>query len=287
MPAPWVSLLICVECCFLKADEDGNKLELFGRRTLFLLGIAATLAFVVRFQVKEIPLMPDLDELAKHAGTSYDNTMVFKAILLGAIAAVAAISYAIIQGVTKAVFTKIGSALQNRCGQTTRIIAMCSLAGLLTGVLGYIVPLSLASGKESMMPTMMHSSELVKFAHGVELSTVALLWIAVAKTASFSIASAGGMVGGPFFPILYIGVVVGEMCARIPITWCAHPAAFTVPVVMVAVPSAVFPIPFTMVSMPLSYFHLGPRWCVPILAGIITSYTLVVGTGLVKALAKK
>merc|ERR1712048_205964 len=165
-------------------------------------------------------------------------------------------------------------------------IGLCSLAGLITGLLGYLVPLSLSSGKESMIPTIYHSG-FVADSIDEQLSTALLFLIAIAKLASYSAAAAGGMVGGPFFPILYIGVVVGELCARIPgIAWSVHPSTLTVPVVMVALPSAVFPIPFTMVAIPLSYFDLGPLWCVPILAGIITSYTLIVGTGLVRKLPK-
>lgn len=275
-PAPWLALLIVVECSLLKVDAEGTMLSMFGRRTLFLLGITATSAFMVRYAVKEIPNLPDFAHAARQAGETYDNLMPIKAVLLGVIASFAALFFLITGALFKSVFTRIGLALERCCGKPARIIGLCSLAGLLTGVLGYLVPLSLTSGKESMFPTLLHSKEL---------SIPALLWIALAKTASHSVAAAGGMVGGPFFPILYIGVVVGEICARIPINWGVIPSALTVPVFMVALPSAVFPVPFTMVALPLSYFHLGPLWCVNILAGILTSYTLLIGTGLVKKLA--
>lgn len=284
LPAPWVSLLICFECSFLKVDDEGKKLSVFGRRSLFLLGITATVAFMVRYAVKAIPPLPDLAHKAKVAGEVYDNLMPFKGALLGILAACAALVYAIIGALFKAVFGKLGRVLEGCCGTSGRIICLCSLAGLTTGVLGYLVPLSLASGKEGMMPVMVHSGQSPVLGNG-ELVTTDLLWIAVAKTASYSAAAAGGMVGGPFFPVLFVGVVVGEMCARIPLHWSVYPAVLTVPVAMVAMPSAVFPLPFTLVAMPLSYFHLGPLWCVPILSGIIAAYTLIVGTGLVRKLA--
>mmetsp|Transcript_9050 Transcript_9050/g.23471 ORF Transcript_9050/g.23471 Transcript_9050/m.23471 type:complete len:509 (-) Transcript_9050:179-1705(-) len=286
MPAPWVALLICVECAMLKADDEGKKLKLFGHKTLFMLGIVATLAWTVRYAVKEIPLMPDLALMAKTSGVEYDNWMPFKAILLGAIGAASALVYFIIGALCKVLMTKIGKQLERAGGKPARIIGLASIAGLMTGVLGYLVPMSLASGKEALIPTVFHASNIGQMLPGAkELTAVSLLWIALAKTVSYSFAAAGGMVGGPFFPILYIGVVLGEMCARIPIDWGVLPAALTVPAVMVAVPGAVFPIPFTLVAMPLSYFHLGPRWCVPILAAVITSYTLVVGAGVAQKLA--
>merc|ERR1711988_1542521 len=118
---------------------------------------------------------------------------------------------------------------------------------------------SLTSGKEAMFPTIKHAGFLATD-KATRLSSAGLLWIVLAKTVSYSAAAAGGLVGGPFFPILYIGVAVGELCARMPINWSVTPPTFTVPVTMVAVPSAVFPTPFTMVAIPLSYFHLGPLW---------------------------
>lgn len=286
MPAPWVGLLICVECSLLKADADGLQLKIWGRRTMFLLGIVATLAFTTTYSLKPVQVAPDFSALGRAAGEHYENSMPFKAILIGAIAAFAALIFFIIQAIFKKIFVKLAACVETRCGKSVRIIAMCSLTGLLTGLLGYLVPLSLASGKESMFPTIIYASGLPHpGGDAKEFATSALVWTALAKAASFSAASAGGMVGGPFFPILYYGVVVGELIARIPIDWSVYPAALAVPCAMVAVPSAAFPVPFTFVAIPLCFFHLGPLWCVPILASILTAYTLVVGSGLVKKLA--
>ncbi|CAE8588702.1 unnamed protein product [Polarella glacialis] len=271
MPAPWVALMICMECAFAKRDEDGKEMIIWGRRTLFLLGFTASWAFVVRYAVEPIPELPlsgsKFDE-------RYDNWMPVKAILLGAIAAFSALVYFVITAVIKVAFAKIGRVIEARLGVSARIIALCSLAGLITGVLGYCVPLSLTDGKAAMAPTALHAPGL---------SSVNLLCIALAKTACFGAAAAGGLVGGPFFPVLYIGMVVGELVSRI--QGLGFFPAFTVPVVMVAMPGAVFPIPFTMVAFPLSMLKLGPLWCVPVLVGVLTSYTLLVGTGFVRKLA--
>jgi H+/Cl- antiporter ClcA len=286
MPSPWVALLICVECSMLKDDADGKQLKLFGRRTLFILGYVAIVAWSVRYAVKEIPLLPDLAGDLRRNGDKYSNDMLPKAALLGVIGAMAALVYAIIGAIVKKVFDKIGARIERCLGSSARIMSMCSLAGLLTGVLGYLCPMSLASGKEAMFPMILSRLGTSPLFPTPEGSAWSLLWIVVAKTLSFSVASAGGMVGGPFFPVLFIGVVIGQLCAMIPIHWSVHPTALTVPVVMVSMPSSVFPIPFTLVAIPLSYFHLGTNGCVPILVSIVTSYTLVVGSGLIKALAR-
>jgi len=243
-------------------------------------------AFGVRYGVKAIRELPDLAGDLRRSGDHYKNDDLPKAALLGAIGAVAALVYAIIGAVVKGAFVKIGTLLERSLGKQARVFSLCSLAGLLTGVLGYLCPMSLTSGKEAMFPQILSrlgTSPLFPTPVG---SAWSLLWIVVAKTLSFSVAAAGGMVGGPFFPVLFIGVVVGQMCALIPIEWSLHPTAITVPCAMVAMPSSVFPIPFTLVAIPLSYFHLGTMGCVPILVSIVTSYTLVVGSGLLKALAR-
>jgi len=204
----------------------------------------------------------------------YDNLMPLKAVFLGAVAAFGTLVYAIIGAVTKVLFTKMGKALDQKVGKQVRIIALASLAGLITGVLGYLVPLSLTDGKAGMAPTAKHAPTL---------SSGNLLAIAISKTVSFSVAAHGGLVGGPFFPVLYIGMVVGELVSRIP--GVGFFPNFCAPVVMVSMPAAVFPVPFTMVAFPVSFLKLGPLWCVPIFVGVITSYTLMVGTGFIKKMA--
>jgi len=277
----------------LKDGVEGKQLKLFGRRTLFILGYVAIVAFAVRYAVEPIPQLPDLAGLLRASGDTYSNSMLPKAAILGVIGAMAALVYAIIGAIVKKVFVKIGARIERCLGTQARIMSLCSLAGLLTGVLGYLCPMSLASGKEALIPMIFSRlpSDDPSFPNHLfptppDQSGWSLLWIVVAKTLSFSVASAGGMVGGPFFPVLFIGVVIGQLCALIPIDWSVHPTAITVPVVMVSMPSSVFPIPFTLVAIPLSYFHLGTDGCVPILVGIVTSYTLVVGSGLIKALAR-
>eukprot|EP00930_Biecheleria_cincta_P084833 TRINITY_DN74268_c0_g1_i1.p1 TRINITY_DN74268_c0_g1~~TRINITY_DN74268_c0_g1_i1.p1 ORF type:complete len:512 (+),score=64.36 TRINITY_DN74268_c0_g1_i1:60-1595(+) len=279
MPAPWVSLLICMECSIRKTDTEGTIMSIFGRRTLFLLGITATLAFVARYAMDPIP-PSKLD--GSILDRKYDNLMPLKAVLLGAIGAATALGIFVIGALVKAPFELIGRRVENCFGEKCRIICLCSLAGLVTGVLGYLVPFSLTDGKTEIEPTLMHALPAL---HQAPLTSANLFLIALTKTVSYGAANAGGLVGGPFFPVLYIGVVVGVLAARIP-GFDLFPA-FTIPVVMVSVPAAIFPIPFTMVAMPISMFNLGPLWCVPILVGIITSYTLLVGSGLVKKLAAK
>merc|ERR1719277_1957534 len=112
MPSPWTGLLICVECSLLKADEDGLKLNVFGRRTLFLLGIVATFAFQARYAVKEIPAMPDISFAVQKMGEEYDNLMPFKAMLLRLFAAIAAILFFVVQAIFKRIFMRLKACIE-------------------------------------------------------------------------------------------------------------------------------------------------------------------------------
>jgi len=266
MPAPWVAMLMGMECSFLKNDTDGLELRIFGRRTFFLLGVTATVAYVVRYAVKQIPATVIPGMILDQA---YENDMLWKAVMLGAIGAISALLYFGIIGITKTLFGRIASRVERRLGAKARIVIMCSLAGLLTGIFGYAVPLSLTDGKTQIQPTISHAPDL---------STKNLVAIAFTKAASYGFAAAGGMVGGPFFPITAIGVVVGELAARI--GFLHVQPSLAVPIMLVSMQGAAFPIPLTLVALSLSLFNISTKWAVCLFVGLITSYTLVVGSGL-------
>mmetsp|Transcript_10236 Transcript_10236/g.31560 ORF Transcript_10236/g.31560 Transcript_10236/m.31560 type:complete len:456 (+) Transcript_10236:956-2323(+) len=278
LPAPWVALLIVLELSSRKADEAGTTMVSMGRRTLFLLGFAASMAYAVRYRIEPIenPPLPGI-VLEK----DYDNSMPLKALCLGLGASVVALVYFAVAGICKRLFGCLSTAIERRAGFRVRVVILASLAGLLTGLVGFCVPLALTDGASQIMPT-------INSCRAGHLSTWDLVVVALAKCFAYWIASSGGLVGGIFFPLIYVGLVVGEIASKIPgLSVDYGPAAFTVPVLLASLPSAIVPAPFTMVAFPLSMFNLGPKWCVPVFIGVLTSYTSLVGTGLLRRLLLK
>ncbi|CAE8723574.1 unnamed protein product, partial [Polarella glacialis] len=277
VPAPWIAVLLCWEIAAQKGDEEGSEMRLFGRRKLTLLGWAATLAFVMRYHIRPMKPVPLYGSLMDKA---YDNTMPFKALGLGLAAGVMIIVYFIIAGISKALFQRLGKVLTRRCGKPGRIIGLASCAGLLTGLLGWAVPLCLMDGQAAMAST-------VKHVQSGDLLLEDLVFVALAKCAAYWVAASGGLVGGILFPLMYLGLVFGEIMAHFPGFQHFNQlpgAAFTVPVLMSSLPASIIPVPFTMVALPVTLFGLGPLWCVPLFVAVLASYSVVVGSGLLRRL---
>lgn len=283
LPAPWVALLLCAELTLRKRDEDGKEQIMLGRRTLILLGLTATVAYCVRYQVEEIPVMPLPGSVLDQ---TYSNTLPLWAIPLGVVAGVTVLLYFVVAAVWKALFRVLGHQMERLVGPRFRTIGLASLAGLLTGLLGVLVPLSLLDGSAAIRPTLVQT-------RAGQIDTLHLAAIVVAKCSAYWIASSGGLVGGIFFPLLYIGLAVGEIMGTLPglkdvvQPWSNRGGALTIPLLMAGVPGAIVPMPLTLVALPLSLFNLGPLWCVPLFACVLTSYTLIVGSGLLRKLLER
>jgi H+/Cl- antiporter ClcA len=79
------------------------------------------------------------------------------------------------------------------------------------------------------------------------------------------------------FPMLFIGGAAGmALHTIIP----GIPAGFAVPAAMAAVPGAAVAIPFSLIAIVAFAVTLGPANVAPIGIAVLTSYLLVVGTGL-------
>lgn len=283
MPAPWVGLLLVVELSNRKHDPHGKEKITIGNRTVCLLGLVASLAWAVKNMIDPAQTPPLPGGLLDVA---YSNWMPLKAIGLGFISVVVVLIYFVIAGVCKRSFLALSRVIQRRVGERFRIIFMCSLAGLLTGCLGVLVPLSLTDGATQIMPTLKSQMPRSNFPNGM-LTASDLIAVAFAKCFAYWIAASGGFVGGIFFPLLYIGVVAGELMKHVPGFDTSAGALFTVPVMMASIPASILPMPFTLVALPLSTFNLGPKWCVPIFIATLTSYSLLVGTGLMRRILER
>ncbi|CAE7250365.1 unnamed protein product, partial [Symbiodinium sp. KB8] len=90
---------------------------------------------------------------------------------------------------------------------------------------------------------------------------------AVAKCVAHWACAHGGLVGGNFFPLLYYGLTLGEVCAKV----FNISRAVAVPVMLGAVPGALLPAPLTALSFPVGLFVTGPVQTVPILVAIVTA----------------
>jgi H+/Cl- antiporter ClcA len=104
-----------------------------------------------------------------------------------------------------------------------------------------------------------------------------LIATTLAKMFSFAASLATGFIGGTVFPMLFIGGTAGmALHAIIP----GIPAGLAVPAAMAAVPGAAIAIPFSLIAIVAFAVTVSPAEIAPIAIAVLTSYLLVVGTGL-------
>eukprot|EP00439_Symbiodinium_sp_Y106_P063472 s3534_g9.t2 len=274
LPAPFVAMILVAEIASAGTERHASEDEFMtGRRlprkVLAFLVPAATASFVMRWAIVATPLTNH-----PYYAKPYDNLSVFLGLGLGLLAAAAALIFVLIGAIIKVIFGLIGSPLERRLGKRARQLVLASLAGLITGVATFMYPLAISSGKSAMEPTM-------KFA--LFLTTADLLGAAVAKCVAYWACAHGGLVGGIFFPLLYYGLTLGEVCAKV----FNISRAVAVPVMLGAVPGALLPAPLTALSFPVGLFVTGPVQTVPILVAIVTASMLLVGSGFLEKLMVK
>jgi H+/Cl- antiporter ClcA len=170
---------------------------------------------------------------------------------------------AVIFGLLLRTFKRLALPLANRP------LLRSTLAGLLLGLLGLILPLTLFLGTDGLVTVTTQSAQL-----GVALLSV----IVLAKMAALAGALAGGFIGGPIFPLLFVGGTAGVV---INLLIPGIPQALSVSCMMAAVPGAVLPIPLTLSVIVLLITGVPPTEVIPVVVAALASYFITNGLGLI------
>jgi H+/Cl- antiporter ClcA len=216
--------------------------------------VASTLGFAVLYPVIGHTF------LGLYQLRAYDVKVwhMFVAVGVGVLCAVVAV----LTGVTMKLFARLAERAE------ANPVALAAAGGLVIGLLAYLVPLTLFSGSANLEVIVDQGPAL-----GVGLLIAAVL----AKMITFAVSLSTGFIGGTVFPMLFIGGAVGmALHTIIP----GIPAGLAVPAAMAAVPGAAVAIPFSLIAIVAFADTIGPADVAPIGIAVLTSYLLVVGTGL-------
>ena len=216
--------------------------------------VASTLGFAVLYPVIGHTF------LGLYQLRAYDLKVwhMFVAVGVGVLCAVVAV----LTGVTMKLFARLAERAE------ANPVALAAAGGLVIGVLAYLVPLTLFSGSANLEVIVDQGPAL-----GVGLLIAAVL----AKMITFAVSLSTGFIGGTVFPMLFIGGAAGmALHTIIP----GIPAGLAVPAAMAAVPGAAVAIPFSLIAIVAFAVTLSPANVAPIGIAVLTSYLLVVGTGL-------
>jgi chloride channel protein, CIC family len=216
--------------------------------------VASTLGFAVLYPVIGHTF------LGLYQLRAYDLKVwhMFVAVGVGVMCAVVAV----LTGVTMKLFARLAKRAE------PNPVALAAAGGLVIGLLAYLVPLTLFSGSANLEVIVDQGPAL-----GVGLLIAAVL----AKMITLGVSLSTGFIGGTVFPMLFIGGAAGmALHTIVP----GIPAGLAVPAAMAAVPGAAVAIPFSLIAIVAFAVTLGPANVAPIGIAVLTSYLLVVGTGL-------
>ena len=142
-------------------------------------------------------------------------------------------------------------------------IAKSTLGGVVFGIVGVALPLTMFSGSDQLTTVLTDAGNL-----GVGL----LAAILIAKMLTFAVSQGSGFIGGPIFPSLFIGGTAGVLVHQV-IPGVPLGLAFTC--LLAAVPGAFAPVPFSMVLMAAFLTQVGALQTAPILIAVVTAYLTV------------
>jgi H+/Cl- antiporter ClcA len=139
-----------------------------------------------------------------------------------------------------------------------------AVGGLIFGVIGFALPLTNFTGSEQLATVLENAASL---------GSGLLLAILAGKILAFAASSASGFIGGPIFPIIFLGgtsgVLIHEIIPDIPLG-----LAFTC--MLAAVPGAAVAAPLSMVLLAALLTQIGAIQTAPILIAVGTAYITIV-----------
>ena len=151
-------------------------------------------------------------------------------------------------------------------------IARCTLAGLALGLLAMVLPLTLFLGTEGLAEVAADPAAL-----GTGLIVASVIAKIVATTGALSF----GFVGGPIFPLLFVG---GGMGAVIHLAVDDVPLALAITAMMAAVPSSVISAPLSIATLTILIAGVAPNEATAVFTAALVG--LVVGRLIENALPK-
>jgi H+/Cl- antiporter ClcA len=149
-----------------------------------------------------------------------------------------------------------------------------TLAGLLLGTLGFALPLTLFLGSDGLVFVTENAAEL-----GIGL----LLVYVFAKILATAGAISTGFIGGPIFPLFFVGGTLGTV---VTLLFPDIPIALAVGCLMVAVTAGILPIPISLGVYVILIVGLPIIEAIPVLIAALTSFLVIKGFGLLSP-AKK
>ena len=150
-----------------------------------------------------------------------------------------------------------------------------TLGGIAFGLVAVAFPLTLFTGSDQLTTVIDDRAAL-----GAGLLTA----VVFAKILTFAIGMSTGFIGGPFFPMLFIGGTAG-IAAHLLVP--GLPVGLALTCLFAALPGAVVAAPFTLVLLAALTTQVGALQTAPIGIAVLTAYIVVSGSGILLEMARR
>jgi len=144
-------------------------------------------------------------------------------------------------------------------------IIRSTLGGFLLGLLAVALPTTIGLGTTSMS---------VVYHQAAAIGVILLVVIALAKLLALSGALNFGFIGGPIFPLLFVGSCLGD---AINLIFPQLPPGLALGCMIVAVPAAMVPIPIALALIGLIIIGVNPIDALPILVSALVAFAITHG----------
>jgi H+/Cl- antiporter ClcA len=144
-------------------------------------------------------------------------------------------------------------------------IAKSTLGGVVFGLVGVALPLTMFSGSDQLKTVLTDAGTL-----GLGL----LIAILIAKMLTFAVSQGSGFVGGPIFPSLFVGGTAGVLVHQV---FPGVPLGLAFSCLLAAVPGSVAPASLSMVLLAAFLTQVGALQTAPILIAVITAFLTTEG----------
>ena len=253
LAAPYVATMLVLEIARPKGERVTNAL-VSGL-------IASSVSFAVFFPIAGATFL-GIYTLPSY---TFEDRQLLEAVPLGLLAG----SLALVTAVAIAGATKLLAPLAHRT------VLLASLGGIFFGLVGVALPLTLFTGSAQLTTVI---------ADGTTLGAGLLVAVVFAKIVVFAICEASGFIGGPFFPMLFIGgtagVAVHDLIPGLPV-------ALTFTTLFAALPGSLVAAPFSLILLAALTTQIGTLQIAPVAIAVLVAYLAVTGSGALTALARR
>lgn len=221
------------------------------RRAFYGILVASSVSFGVYFAIAGTVFL-GVFQVPQYA---YEDWHLLAGVALGVLSAIIVVFAFAIGNVLRRVFD----------GGSIPDIAKPVFGGLIFGFVGFALPLTNFTGSAQLNTVL---------TTGGTLGAGLLISILIGKVVAFAVSTASGFIGGPIFPMLFIGgssgVIISEIFPGIPLG-----LAFTC--MLAAVPGAVVSAPLSMVLLAALFAQIGTLQTAPVVIAVGTAYLTLAG----------